>query len=185
MTTGAITTVETARIGLSAEQKFRIAAGIYDMGYDQLKATLQAGNAPVETVRELVSQANNTGESAYKSFIEFAKDNAQGKLAMAYVKAASVFASHNVILANNNLDPLSPQFRRKTKAVFEDWRRAELNYAQAGYRTISLADWMGSIPVEGTLHRMIFTSLLIKRDAGEDQVLHALELRKKTPKLAI
>jgi hypothetical protein len=169
----------------TAETAFRHATIKYQSLYDELLAKLEEGTATPEEQRSMVINVHDAEMACYEALRDLTKLHPEGKTIMRYCAEASAFAMHVSALIMRNINPLDPGNRRRTKDSFDQWKFAELPYANLGFKTISIEDFLYSVPIECKLHKAFYPQLLVKLAAGEDRVLHALDYQRKTPKLQI
>jgi hypothetical protein len=98
------------------------------------------------------------------------------RIVQRYLDTATAFAQHVYTLASINESVFQPGLWQETMTLLTPWQMAEENYAGLGFRTVPFADWFRSCRspfVMKTVPQPVFHLLLVKREPGEQRLLHA------------
>jgi hypothetical protein len=160
------------------EANFRTAVAAYLAVFEELKQA-KADKKPLEELKPIVTRVYAAGEvadDALKSLIPFHK---HGVEIGTYVQNGNAWATRVASLAAIGKDPLAPEYRRMSKAIFDEWKKAERVYADLGYRTVSAEDWFDSMPRQDVVPFGLWPALIIEREPGEEPVLHAVAMQSR------
>jgi len=131
----------------------------------------------VEELKPIVARVNAAAEVADDALKTLVPVHQHARQIAAYVQNGNAWAKRVSSLAAIGKDPLTPEYRRMSKAIFDEWKKAERVYADLGYRTVSAEDWFDSMPRQDVVPFGLWPALLIEREPGEAAMLHAVAMQ--------
>jgi len=181
-----LTIISSAAADMTKEQLFRAACGTYMLVLDAINFDVAHGQVTRTDADKRLNELRDAEKGAVEALKELLKGDKNEKIVLDYLGQSNGFFRAWAACTFQDTDPLSPKYRRATKALFDGWKAAEQAYGRAGYRTISFDDFYSSMSGDDSAIRpSAIVKMAERRNADEEPVFHAVATQRKYTKLKI